>query len=113
MVAPDRADWVWVYAGEQLVALTPEAYSECASLIAELPHQRRESIPHGHIVVVTASALEMRGLCRIEQRGSGAVIAMVPVEERSPSPRAKRARRRRPPAGSPPVLTVVSGGAAE
>ncbi len=114
--ASDRADWVWVYAGEQPVALTPEAYAECVSLIAELPPQRRESTRHGHLVVVAASALETRGFCSIEQRGPWAVIAAGPPRtgfaERPPQ-RAKRGRRKRPIVAGPPSLTVVPGGAVE
>lgn len=115
---PGPGDWVWLCFDEHDVILTPDAYAEAASIVAQLPERRRDEFPHAKLVTHAAYLLEQRGVMRVEHHprypgGSleWAVLALVPPDERV-APFKRRRRSKRPVSAGAPTLTVVPGGLA-
>lgn len=121
-------DWLFVMAGERMVAMTPEAYSEACRLgFGEAPDAwqelRAKGGGMGDYILAALGVLERSGTVRVELRdtiGRGEyrwpVYALTPPAERaapSQSTPSKRVRRKRHANGVEHPLVLIEGGATD
>ncbi len=121
-------DWLFVMAGDRMVAMTHEAYAEAWKLgFGEAPDAweelRAKGGGIGSYLVAALRVLEESGTVRVEHRdtlGQGEyrwpVYALTPPAERAAPPRGtrdKRGRRKRDVNGVQHPLVVIEGGASE
>ena len=120
-------DWLWIMAGERMVAMTPEAYEQAVCFAdGEVPDAwedlRSRGGTRGQLIKVALDVLVDSGRVRVETREvvgcdgrTLPVYAVVPPQAEAPprQRRAKRERAKRPLRDGAPSLGLVPGRAAE